>query len=107
MGGRKMWLGGEGSREDFWKGLENLGPLEQWKENMAKFQVQRVSSNQTNWEILEKNRKEKVEKTSVSQTYAPLEISSSRIGCSGDKWIHSALGILLFPVFPRFPSQCT
>ena len=32
-----MWLGGDGSREDFWKGLENHGPFEQGKEICSSF----------------------------------------------------------------------
>ena len=32
-----MWLGGEGSREDSWKGIENIGPLEQGKKICPSF----------------------------------------------------------------------
>ena len=32
-----MWLGGDGSREDSWKGMENHGPLEQGKKICSSF----------------------------------------------------------------------
>ena len=66
-----MWLGGDGSREDHWTGLENPGQLEQRKEICPSFKSKELLQIKPTGKSRKNFRKEKVAKTRVSQTYPP------------------------------------
>ena len=95
----KMGLGGDGSRDDPWKGLGNQGLLEQGTKICSSFKSNELLKTQSNGKSRNKSAKFLEKESSKIQgvtNLPPLEkISSSRFGCSGNHCKHTVLRKLI------------
>ena len=62
-----MWLGGDGSREDSWKGPKNQGLLEQGKKICSSSKSKELLQLKPTGKTRKKSEKQKGAKTRVSQ----------------------------------------